>query len=126
MSSPFVVLSRLNDAGIALTVHGNRLVYQIPEGALDTQTRSQLLAYLRKHKAGMIEAIQAKAEEDVAARPASAFGWRSILPTWPIAWRRRWGLRANELAQHGVPWPEDEARAFAEAVRKRWGDQHAS
>jgi hypothetical protein len=42
--------------------------------------------------------------------------WREQLPTWPAAWRGRWGRRANELASSGVPWPLDEARAFAEVL----------
>jgi hypothetical protein len=34
------------------------------------------------------------------------------LAEWPLEWRRRWGLRANELQDQGVSWPEHERRAF--------------
>jgi hypothetical protein len=35
------------------------------------------------------------------------------LARWPLVWRQRWGLLANELEDQGVPWPEHERRAFA-------------
>jgi hypothetical protein len=34
------------------------------------------------------------------------------LAEWPLEWRQRWGLRANELESQGVPWPEHERQAF--------------
>ena len=36
------------------------------------------------------------------------------LAGWPLVWRRRWGRRANELQDEGVPWPEQGRRAFVE------------
>jgi hypothetical protein len=34
------------------------------------------------------------------------------LARWPVAWRAKWGLLANELESQGVPFPECERRAF--------------
>jgi hypothetical protein len=34
------------------------------------------------------------------------------LARWPLAWRQRWGLLANELESQGWPFPECERRAF--------------
>jgi hypothetical protein len=34
------------------------------------------------------------------------------LAGWPLEWRQRWGLLANELADRGVPWPDHERLAF--------------
>jgi hypothetical protein len=39
---------------------------------------------------------------------------RRIVADWPIPLRERWGRRANELADAGVPHPEDERQAFVE------------
>lgn len=43
------------------------------------------------------------------------------LATWTSDWRNRWGRRANALLDAGVPWPEDEIRAFDEIkpIRER-------
>ena len=38
--------------------------------------------------------------------------WRSVVGSWPLALRQRWGDLANELMEAGMPWPEDEAEAF--------------
>jgi hypothetical protein len=43
------------------------------------------------------------------------------LPSWPDAWRERWGRRANELAEQGLRWPLDEAQAFAEVAAELQG-----
>jgi hypothetical protein len=34
------------------------------------------------------------------------------LAHWPVEWRAKWGVRANELQDQGVPWPEHERQAF--------------
>jgi hypothetical protein len=47
----------------------------------------------------------------------SAIPWRprpAELARWPIPWRERWGLRANELQDAGHPWEAAERQAFAE------------
>lgn len=36
------------------------------------------------------------------------------LATWTTAWRERWGHRANQLQDEGVPWPDHEVQAFDE------------
>jgi hypothetical protein len=41
---------------------------------------------------------------------------RQIVASLPIPLRERWGRRANELADQGVPHPLDERRAYAEIV----------
>lgn len=48
---------------------------------------------------------------------AQAFPWRRTLPRWSSEKRERWGLRANELAEAGVEWPEDERQAFEEILQ---------
>lgn len=42
------------------------------------------------------------------------YPWRAIVATWPVAWRRRWGRRANELEDSGQDWREVERIAFLE------------
>jgi DNA adenine methylase len=75
-------------------------------------------------RAGPAEA--AAAPRDDQARPARAaepapdpYPWRRVLPRWPIPWRERWGRRANELAESGIRWPDDERQAFAEILAER-------
>jgi hypothetical protein len=46
---------------------------------------------------------------------------RAVLADWPIPWRERWGRRANELAEQGIPFPEDERRAFVEVQAEKAG-----
>ncbi len=40
--------------------------------------------------------------------------WRKHLARMPIPDRQRWDDLSNALADQGVPWPEDERRAFVE------------
>jgi hypothetical protein len=35
------------------------------------------------------------------------------LAEWPLEWRQRWGLLANELEDAGTSFPECERQAFA-------------
>jgi hypothetical protein len=44
------------------------------------------------------------------------FTYRKVLPTWSLERRERCWNRANALAEQGVPFPEDERRAFREIV----------
>lgn len=48
--------------------------------------------------------------------------YRQVLATWPDDWRERWGRRANELEESGLPWRDAEGRAFVEV----WGQFHAA
>ena len=43
------------------------------------------------------------------------------LARWPLEWRAKWGVRANELQDQGVGWPEHERRAFVEVKAEREG-----
>ena len=43
------------------------------------------------------------------------------LAEWPVEWRAKWGVRANELQDQGVGWPEHERRAFVEVKAEREG-----
>jgi hypothetical protein len=48
---------------------------------------------------------------------------------WPVAWRERWGRRANELEETGLTWRDAEAQAFIEVwndVRKQQDAQSAA
>lgn len=47
---------------------------------------------------------------------ASLTPWRERLANWPYEWRERWGIRANELEEAGVPWIEAEKRAWNETL----------
>lgn len=58
----------------------------------------------------------AEAEAPVEPPEPPATPWRRFLPGWSEERRERWGKRANELAESGVAWPEDERRAFEEIV----------
>lgn len=49
--------------------------------------------------------------------PPSAFpppAYRVVVAGWPEDWRERWGRRANELEEAGLPWRDAEAQAFVE------------
>jgi hypothetical protein len=46
--------------------------------------------------------------------PPDPAAWRRVLPTWPVERREAWGRRANEQAESGVRWPDDERIAFEE------------
>ena len=36
----------------------------------------------------------------------------TMLASWPVAWRLRWGELANELEDQGAPFPDHERQAF--------------
>lgn len=40
--------------------------------------------------------------------------YRHVVADWPVEWRERWGRRANELEEAGLPWRDAEAQAFVE------------
>ena len=102
--------------GIRLRVEDGRLKYAVPNGVLDPELRAELFA----HKAELIELLSGPAPEPAPPTgTATDFPWRTILPSWPIEWREKWALRANELAEAGVPHPADEDRAFEEVLRER-------
>jgi hypothetical protein len=49
---------------------------------------------------------------EVEVAPPTRKPWRAVVASWSIPWRERWGRRANDLAEAGVLFPEDEVRAF--------------
>ncbi len=46
--------------------------------------------------------------------PSATTWWRPLIARKPPGARARWGRRANELAESGTPFPEDEQTAFVE------------
>lgn len=42
--------------------------------------------------------------------------WRARLAEWPLEWRERWGLRANQLEDTGLDWIEAEKLAWNEVI----------
>jgi hypothetical protein len=40
--------------------------------------------------------------------------YRGVVASWPTDWRERWGRRANELEDSGLPWRDAETQAFVE------------
>ena len=44
--------------------------------------------------------------------------YRQVLATWTDDWRERWGRRANELEDTGLPWRDAEGRAFVEILKQ--------
>ena len=70
---------------------------------------------------------------EVAKPPAASPALEAVAPwpprpaevaRWPIRWRERWGRRANELEDAGVPWPEHERQAFAEIKAEKEASPH--
>jgi hypothetical protein len=49
---------------------------------------------------------------EVEVAPLTRKPWRAVVGCWPVPWRERWGRLANDLAEAGVLFPEDEVRAF--------------
>ncbi len=69
--------------------------YGIDPGPIDLNRLSWLWDDQTKHKA--------------PRRP-----WRESLASWPDEWRAKWGRRANDLEQDGLPLDEAERQAFGE------------
>jgi hypothetical protein len=105
------LLDRARAAGLSITTDGDRIIVCGPR-------RADALA--REMIARKVEVMAELAEAAPAAEPDhDPYPWRRVLPTWPIPWRERWGRRANELFEAGVPWSEDERQAFAEVSAER-------
>jgi hypothetical protein len=115
------LLDQAHDSGLSLTVDADRLIIRGPRRAEAIarelmSRKAEVLALLAGSTAG-IDAHPPAAP--VALEPLKMMPWRHVLPTWPLSRRERWGRRANELAEAGVLWPEDERRAFAETLAER-------
>jgi hypothetical protein len=123
---------RLRGLGIKLLMRpesgrgdGPRLAITAPPGALTPEIRAELAT----HKAELLATLgvgQAFEPDSVRPDPPPAGkpdplppdrSWRRIVARWPVDWRRRWGARANELADGGEPWDRSEWLAFRETAR---------
>jgi hypothetical protein len=123
------LLDRARAAGLSITTDGDRIIVCGPRRA-DALAR-ELIAHKVEVMAelaalALVEAAPAATpSRDDQAKPAEAATepdpcpWRKVLPGWPVEWRERWGRRANELAESGIRWPDDEAKAFVEVLAER-------
>jgi hypothetical protein len=91
----------LDRLGIVLSVRGDRLHWAAPPGAMTPEVR----AALATHKPVLLRLVGEEPSAPWLPRPAE-------LAEWPVEWRARWGLLANELQDQGVPWPAHEHQAF--------------
>lgn len=123
MGNLLTLLRDAHEGGLRLAVHSGRLRIRGPKSA------SGIVRALAEHKADVVAVVElvssligvtTRADEATAVESAQPqYPWREELPTWSIEWRERWGRRANQLADEGVLWPEDERRAFAEVSHER-------
>jgi hypothetical protein len=49
--------------------------------------------------------------------------YRAVVADWPVAWRERWGRRANALEESGLTWRDAETQAFVEVWNLRRQEQ---
>jgi hypothetical protein len=108
-----VLLDRLE---IVLSVRGDLLHWTAPPGAMTPEVKAALAV----HKPALL-ALLAGADSSIDPAPPALLSdpvpapWPprpAELAEWPVEWRARWGLLANELQDQEVPWPEHERRAF--------------
>jgi hypothetical protein len=103
----------LDRLGIVLSVRGDRLHWAAPPGAMTPEIKAALAA----HKPALLRLLDDRLGEQAPPtwppRPLE-------LAEWPVEWRARWGRRANELQDQGIPWPEHERREF-EQVKAEMG-----
>jgi hypothetical protein len=93
----------LGRLGIALSVKDGKLRCEAPAGRMTPGIK----AALTTHKLALLATLGEAPSAPWPPRPAELAGW-------PVEWRARWGRRANELQDEGIPWPEHERRAFVE------------
>src|SRR5690242_14759935 len=101
--TPVQLLGALAGRGAKFSVQAGELVVDAPRGTLTSEDRAALAA----HKPELVALLSTGAMPPWPPRP-------SELADWPLSWRERWGRRANELAEAGIPFPADERRAFIE------------
>ena len=98
----------LDRLGIVLSVRRDRLHWAAPPGAMTPEIKAALAA----HKPALLRLLSGV---ESPAPPPPPWPPRPLeLAEWPVEWRARWGRRANELEDSGIPWPEHERRAFHE------------
>ncbi len=102
------LLTDLDRLGVKLSARGDRVHYRAPAGSMTSEIKAALAA----HKPALLRLL---ADRPAAPAPPPAWPPRPAeLAEWPVEWRARWGCRANELQDQGVPWPDHERLAFAE------------
>ena len=110
MSAAAALIDTCHTRGIRLEVIEGRLRCDAPQGALG----AELLAELATHKAEILALLAPR-----CPLPPIAVV-RRIVADWPIPLRERWGRRANELADAGIPHPDDECQSFIELQSTKW------
>lgn len=131
MGGVIELLARASDAGLRLEAEGDRLLVRGPSraGSLAQEIlsrKAEVLVHLRHPSWESLQqdrwgpAVGDPTPGIDIPEPASVatprLPWRSELANWPVAWRERWGRRANQLEDEGHDWRESERMAF-EAVR---------
>jgi hypothetical protein len=112
--------SCLDSLGVKVSL---RLVVDAPAGAITAELRDALAEHKHALMARLVEAGPPEAPVPEAAAPGPP-PWPPRDPRlagWPVEWREKWGIRANELEAAGVPWPEHERRAFLEVQAEMTG-----
>lgn len=119
--------------GIEFWLEGGKLRYRSPKSILT----DDLLEEIREHKSHLVSMLAEIEEVQPDPHPESApqaknppaepspepsiepwqprqLPWRAEIGSWTIPDRQKWGRRANELAEDGIEWPDDERLAYEE------------
>jgi hypothetical protein len=99
------VLNALEMSNIGVRLEDGQLILAAPKGSLTAEDR-EVLADLKPE---LIELLT----------PSPRFApmpWRDALANASIEFRERWGYRANELEEGGMPWREAEEQAYRELM----------
>jgi TubC N-terminal docking domain len=104
--SPETILAEAARLGVRLFAkEGGSLGYDAPAGSLTPELRAALV----ENKAAILTLLSSATPAPWRPRELP---WRSVVGRWPVGRRERWGRLANELAEAGHEWPDDEAEAF--------------
>jgi len=143
---PASLVDALFAAKVAIwTTPDGRLDWHDHDSTLDEADQ----AHLRKHEAELVayltgpptpqesQAVRRKArslrapvsvpaDTTLDASPESLsspadLSHREIISRWPIDGRERWGRLANELADRGFAWPDDEIEAYRQILEESGG-----
>src|SRR5262245_37809376 len=117
---------------IVLSVHGDRLHYQAPPGAMTPEVKTALATH-KPALMRLLSAVESPAPPPPPwpPRPAELAGppippewcganldghWREALAYWPVEWRRRWATRVEVLLTTGMARVAGEYWAFRQVV----------